>query len=445
MYKGEIYYNLIAITDDVKNACRIESICKEFDFTYKIYSSIDQLVDSEKSNFFLVFASHQSSSEMSGYVQTVKYFNPVAFIVALVSRHLDAESSEFIKKAGASAILLEEELYSTSKVEFLSVQIIRTTYLPVKISELKIGTQIDFSLHHMMPINKRYIKINRPGFNVTEQWKQRNESKTVEMYIHRSEVTAYYDYLASHKDFSMEGMSSTCRAAFLNLHQSFIKLIVLLSDQSETNSFGKGKEILEDCGRICKELLAVIVSIKNPLTIINNIIEGEFGSLERTPGQAALSGLIASKADLDAEAVMLATLLNNLGLIALPYSICKKIKEQKISELSSEDLKTYHRHPTTSINLAISRKLPLSDYIKSIIMCTHERIDGKGFPNRILPERISEESQLIQFNEELDYRCVVRMGHIRKEINKEFVLMVEEYLKKAKYSPFFIQKIKDVI
>jgi len=185
--------------------------------------------------------------------------------------------------------------------------------------------------------------------------------------------------------------------------------------------------------------------IENPLSVINTVVEGDFGSLERTPGQAAIAGLIAMNSSINAAPVMLATLINNLGLIAMPYYICKQIKDQNINSLKGDDLIQYQRHPITSINLALSRKLPLDDNLKSIIMCSHEQLDEKGFPNKILPERISEESQLIQFNEELDTYCIARMGKPRKNIKDEFNRMIHDYLKKGKYSPFFIHKIKSAL
>lgn len=441
----ETHYNLIAVTDDSKKIKRVQEICEEFDFTYKVYGSVDELNDFEKSNFVLVFPSKNTQNEMSGSVQVVKYYNPSSFVIAFVDNTVDQEASEFIKKSGANIVLFENEIFDNSKVEFLSIQIIKTTFIPVKVSELKVNTKIPFSVFYMMPINRRYLKSNQPDFMVTDEWKKKIESKVTEVYVHRDETHAYYEYLSSCKDLTAEGVNARCRAAFLDLQQSFVELVILLSDNTETQSFAQGKQTLQNCSKICSDLLSIICTIGDPLTVINNIIEGDFGSVERSPGQAAIAGVMALNTDLNTQKVMLATLISNLGLIMLPYSICKKIKEEKISELSKEDLQRYHRHPISSINLALAKKLPLDDEVKDIIMCSHERLDQKGFPNQILPERISEESQLLQFNEELDFRCVVRMGKPRKIMKSEFDRMILEYESKQKYSPFFINKVKDAI
>lgn len=414
--------------------------------TYKIYKSVDELVESEKSNFAIVFSAHTGNDEISGHIQTVKYFNSNAFIIAVVPKEPDEKSAEFTKKSGASIILLENDLFDSSKIEFLAIQMIKTTYIPIKVSELKTDKPINFSLYHLMPFNKKYIKYNQPDFLVTKEWKKKTEMKSTEMYIHRDDLNHYSDYLKKNIDASPEGVNARCRAFFLNLQKTFIELIVLICDQgSPSSTYSEGKEVLNNCLKICDDLLHIISSVEDPMVVINNVIEEDFGSVERTPSQMAIVGLMALNSNLNPQQVMLATLINNLGLITLPYSICKKIKEEKINELDKDQLYRYHRHPMTSINLVLSKKLPIDEEVKDIILNTHERMDQKGFPSQVYPERISEESQLVQFNEELDYRCVIRMGQCRKVMKDEFKMMVDEHLTKGKYSPFFIHKIRTAV
>jgi len=447
MVKNELLLNLIAITDDEKNSLRIKSICEEFNFTYKILKSIDNLVENEKSNFIIVFFKNSGNNEISGHVQIVKYFNSNAFIIAVVPKELDAKSAEFTKKSGASIILLEKDLFISSKFEFLSIQMIKTTYIPIKVSELKTDRVINFPLYYIMPYNKKYIKYNQSDCLITKEWKKKNENKSnSEIYIHRNDLEKYYEYLKTNIDVSSEGVNARSRAIFLNLQKTFNELIILLCDRGAPNStFSEGKEILNNCLKICDDLLLSISSVEDPMDVINNVIEEDFGSVERIPSQMAISGLLALNSNLDPRQVMLATLINNLGLITLPYSICKKIKEEKIGELDKNQLEQYYRLPILSINLVLSKKIPLAEEVKEIILHSHERMDKKGFPFNVDSELISEESQLVQFNEELDYRCVIRMGKCRKLMKNEFKIMIDEHLMKGKYSPFFIHKMKAVI
>ena len=47
-----------------------------------------------------------------------------------------------------------------------------------------------------------------------------------------------------------------------------------------------------------------------------------------------------------------------------------------------------------SLNVSLSRRLPIGEGMKDIILNTHEKNDGTGFPNRFRGEKIPHEAVL---------------------------------------------------
>jgi HD-GYP domain-containing protein (c-di-GMP phosphodiesterase class II) len=106
----------------------------------------------------------------------------------------------------------------------------------------------------------------------------------------------------------------------------------------------------------------------------------------------------------------------------------------------------YQKHPIYSLNQCLARKIPLSEPMKMMILQSHERVDQKGFPHRINPDKISEEAMLIRLCWELDSKTQVRIGESRPEISK----IIEEMAsittsEKGNYSIGFTMKVAPVL
>jgi response regulator RpfG family c-di-GMP phosphodiesterase len=97
-----------------------------------------------------------------------------------------------------------------------------------------------------------------------------------------------------------------------------------------------------------------------------------------------------------------------------------------------------------SLNQTLSRKLQISDQMKNIILATHERIDEKGFPNKLKAAKIPFESMLIQISEMVDRETIIKMGKERKNIK---IVRTEVYQKEEKKTDIFpltfLLKIKE--
>jgi response regulator RpfG family c-di-GMP phosphodiesterase len=427
--------NLAALTNKESTVNRILEVSKEFDFTYHIYSSLDEVNEEISAQFFVIDLI--TEEEQSGIVQTVKYFNPEAFILTVLQKSVNEEDASFLKKSGASILLKTEDLYESSKLEFLAIQIIKCSYVVIKPSDLVVGSVIDFDIYHIMPTNQRYLRVISANTTLALPKKENILKYTSELYVKREVSQDYSQYMNTYMDKSMEGINSKCRAFFVTLQSYFLDLVIMLTDASPNVSFSQGKELLEKCQGMCSQLLTCLSESESPWNVVNSSVEGDFGSLERTPGQVATIGIMALRSKFDnVDDIMLATIMNNLGLLSLPYWICKKIKLDDVDSLEVESKEIYMNHPRMGINLVLSKKLPLEEKIKKIILNTHEKISNKD------ADLIPEESQLIQFNEKLDQICLTRLGQSKKHFKDELEKLILKEEDGSIYSPFLLQKIK---
>ena len=111
------------------------------------------------------------------------------------------------------------------------------------------------------------------------------------------------------------------------------------------------------------------------------------------------------------------------------------------NKMNQEERRYYHLHPQIGLNMILSKKLPLDEDIKQIIMCSHETMDQKGFPNQIFFEKIPVESQILQIVQLLDSKTVVRSKEVKKNFKEEKEKLEKEGLDLA-FMPSVINMLR---
>jgi len=433
------------ISKDPKMLKRCKDVCDEFGYTFKLWTGLESFFD-ESPLCRLVLAStiDTGSTPAAEYAQAVRGICPDSFIACVVSQTLPKETATFLKKSGANQVLLENELYETSKLEYSCTQSIRTAYLPIKASDLKVGVPMTFDIYHLLPLRRKFLKFAKAGM-VLEPEAAAKLNQVGEIYIDRMQLDLFREYVRKYQDNSAAGLAGRCRSQYLALYTSYAELVFMLTDQSENLSFKEGADLLLKCKEFANELIYSFADFKNGWDIVNDSAVGEFGSVERAPAIAVYAALFALQVNMqNVDEVMISALLMDLGLLLLSPVISKKIRDGKLTELTKEEKELYEKHPNTSLNIILNRRLPVEQKIRDILLTTHERTDGKGFPNQVAAAKIPEQAQLIQFSEDFDRRTVVRIGEAR--VNK--ALVREECVKAAlkydgRFSPTFTMKLKN--
>ncbi len=109
-------------------------------------------------------------------------------------------------------------------------------------------------------------------------------------------------------------------------------------------------------------------------------------------------------------------LLHDSGKMAIPDSVLKKP-----GPLTPEEWEVIRRHPTLGYGLV--RDVKLVPEVGNIILCHHERYDGKGYPKGLEGEAIPLEARIFAVADTLDavtshrpYRAPRDFGTARREM-----------------------------
>jgi len=431
---------------------RSMELSQEFEYSIRALNSVDQFLEHE-SDFdqiqFVLFDATElpRKEDIAGAVQVARQLAKEAFLCVVIEKKMTAEQADFIKKSGANLVMLENELFETSKLEFVASQIIRASFVPVKLAEFPMGCVLDFTLFHLMPLNQKLLPVLPKGSPLSETRIKKLEGVT-EIYVRRDEVDRYRQYVEAHPELMEMGLRGRCRAQYLSFCNSHSQLIFLLSDRSEQSSYKEGKWLYDRCEILAKELLTTLSAVGEAWDVVNNSSLGEFGSVERSPTIAAYAGLLSLLSSVgDPVDIMVAALLADVGMLELPPKLTKKIRKgHSVETLDHEERLEYQRHPMLSLNQVLSRKIQLKEAVKEMILTSHEKNNGGGFPNQKAGDDIPVGSMLIQFSEMIDQGAMVRMGQQRRSVQEVRRQVMEHESADAKTFSFsLLQKIKPVL
>lgn len=443
--------DLAVISKNEKFRQRSSSMARFCSFEAQLYSNEDDFfTESERykaiSCVLLDCSTLEKSNEIAGKVQVAKQAAPSSYIMAVVSSKLSPEDARIAKTSGASIVIMENEYLLSSKAEFILSQVLRSTYNPIKTLDLIVGSETTFPIFHLLPFNRKFLKVAKPGYKVEQNFLDKYV-EVGDLYLQRDDLDAWVHYTNRYASEDSESHLRKCRVRFLQLRQSFLNLVLLITDQSSNASFSQGRDLFAACEGFASDLLDAMKNVSDPWSVINNSAVGDFGSVERAPAIAAYAGILSSQAQMgDPKEVMIGALLADVGFLDLSPSATEKIRQNRMDEMNGEEKMEYQKHPIYSLNQCLSRKLPLSENIKEIISQSHERADQKGFPHQPRTDKLNEVAMLVRLCWELDMRCQVRMGEARVDI-KEAKQELAESVKNdpGNYSFAFINKVLKVL
>lgn len=136
---------------------------------------------------------------------------------------------------------------------------------------------------------------------------------------------------------------------------------------------------------------------------------------------AKYSEMIARKmgySDDDAKTLYIMALMHDVGKIGIPDTIINKP-----GTLTDEEFKIVKSHPV--IGADILKEVDAFEKISEIALNHHERVDGKGYPNGLTGNEISDEVAIVSVADAYDamtsrrsYRDIMGQAEVRAEIKK---------------------------
>ena len=160
------------------------------------------------------------------------------------------------------------------------------------------------------------------------------------------------------------------------------------------------------------------------LKIIGHEIEGVPYIYRKTLETMTLATLVSKNMNhntYSSNNVMFATLFHDLGMVAIPMSIINK--KEALTEEETTLLKNH-----TVIGFKYLQAVGYSPLIASGSLQHHERLDGKGYPNQIRADKISEVAKIISI---VDSYCASVSQKPFKPIPIHAKAAIQELLKGA--------------
>ncbi|MNK97650.1 hypothetical protein D3C87_1179940 [compost metagenome] len=427
--------DLVAISTNDSFIKRCQGLSADFAFSFAQFETADTFFggadEAERVRCFILDCTKFTNiHEAAGTIQVARQVMDRSFIVCVLDSRVKPEDMEMLKKSGSNLVMLDSEFSTNSKLEFVSSQIIKSAFLPIKPVDFVENSTAQCAFYMLMPKNQKYLRIYKPGQNISAEFIKKFIT-TPELYIHRSDVESWSGYIgAFHASSKEDSAARACRGRFLKLQQAFLDLVLVISDQTSSSSFGGGKELFENCQKFTAELLESLAEVKYPWDIINNSSIGDFGSVERGTAIAAYAGMLSRAAQIgNPQKIMLGALFADIGLILLSPRTTKKVRLDQMQNFNAEEKMEFEKHPIFSLNQMLSKRLQLDEDIKDMILYSHERMDQKGFPSRPGPNKIREDSMIVRLAQEVDQALMLRMGKERVEFLQEFESFLDQKIK----------------
>lgn len=444
--------NITLVSKNSAHTQRVMELANEFKYSVNVHNDPKDIMEYEGKYDLVQLAilDVDASATFNSVVETLQMFKfslPNTFICVLLDAKASAENIQLMKKSGSDFVILETQFMHTSRLEFITSQIIRAAFVPVKSTELALQSSLDFTLYHLMPLNQKMLPVLPKGTTLTVERLKKFESVS-ELFIKREEIDAYNKYIQTNADKSAKGLTSRCRAQYLSLCFAHSRFIFNLIDQSENASFKEGRELVTRCETLAQDLLSTLSAVGEAWEVVNNSSLGEMGSIERSPTLAAYAGLFALTMNLpNSIEIMMACLLADIGMLDLSPSAGKKIRSSgSIASLSATEMSEYKNHPKVSVQRCLDKKLAMDDKLREMILNSHECADGTGFPEGKPGGKISIGAMLIHFCELVDKAAMIRMGHARVPVEVVRKKIIQEEIAQAKiFSYTFLQLMKPLV
>ncbi len=179
-----------------------------------------------------------------------------------------------------------------------------------------------------------------------------------------------------------------------------------VQDILEQHVYGNAKELSQLCN-VAQELMDDVIQDDNLAAEIAEIKEHSADIYSHSLNVSFLATLLASKAGYDKQTVKeVATgaLLHDVGLryVTADYT------SVELTDEKSKDAAEIRQHVIFGYDVLEKEKW-LSDLAKEIVLCHHERLDGKGFPFKYEGAQVRKTTQIVVVCDLFD-RMICGMG-----------------------------------
>ncbi len=338
------------------------------------------------------------------------------------------------------------EFFSTLKFEYICLYRCRSQYYQIQSSDLFSMTTITFPTFIRLPLNQRYLAVVHSNTVLSDERYQRMAGAEG-LFIKAKDSDKYFQYICNYFDMSGTGLKKRARGLFLNLYyySCYLNegLLFDFSSKSDTHCAGVYVKIQN----LAEEIFQVMRSEESLWDVFREALNDDFSMFWRAPWIAIYATLIAVKSGQgDPMTTLLSGLLMDVGLYDLEEDVTRQYFLSKEKKIEDKMQKSFEKHPLLSLNRCLIKKVPIDEKVKSVLVCTHERADEKGFPNQVPAAHLPVEAQLLMFAEKIDKEVLTTM----KETGVGFRFLKEKLWEAEKaslqsFSPEFLNAIAEAL
>lgn len=143
-----------------------------------------------------------------------------------------------------------------------------------------------------------------------------------------------------------------------------------------------------------------------------------FGHCERVATYAAIVAEALRVDDRAAQAIQFGAYLHDLGKVKVPHEVLNKA-----GKLTAEEFEIIKRHPVWGVELLTDIDFPWD--IVPIIRWHHERLDGEGYPDRLVGDEIPLTAQVICVVDVWDALTTRRSYRAAMPVDRALAIMEE--------------------
>lgn len=446
LFKLRLEVLLISQREDVLS--RVRQKVAQNDFSFLHVSDLGELKtrNSDLEKVPVIIVSQENAEHIGAFSQRIEQLLGRFPFATIVTGMQDASLKDSFAGTQNERVipLSQSDFFKTCKVEYICLLKCRSQFFDIAPSDLFSMTTLSFSVFVRMSLNQRYLGVAFRDM-VLADVKHQKMLQTTALYILNREVFAYLEYINTFYDNRGAALKKRARALFLSICEGWIELNeYLLFDYKtmHTETVGELYGRLENLGRQVVSLVDVGDDLWDTL---REALRNDFFEKWRAPWIAVYSAYISQKSKVgDPVTAFIAGLLCDVGLFDISDSVVEKYLASGEGFFNGDDRAEYVRHPLLSLNRCLLKNIPLSEEVKAVLVCVHERADAKGFPSQTPPELLPPEAGVIRFAEMIDLEVRMTLS----EVGGNFRMLKEKIWERERsqpgnFAPEFLDKISE--
>ncbi|WP_220128845.1 HD domain-containing phosphohydrolase [Bdellovibrio sp. KM01] len=427
---------------------RVQKLISEHKFTFRHVLAMDDLKARpfELQRALTIVVAQEESEHIGAFTERilglVEKF-PLSTIFTLT--HEAPEKNKFSGSKFSRVLLITPfDFFQNFKFEYMLLLKCRAQFFDILPSDLFSMTTLPFTVFVRMPINQRIMGVAFRGAVLSDSKYQKMLTKGGFL-VHGRETPAYVEYINTYFDRSGMSLRKRMRAVFLSIAAVWVELSEVIIFEFKTASDEEIVALYNQLEQLAQQMIDVFKSEENLWDALCEVLENDLFDKWRSPWVASYAAYISVKASLGNPVdVLLAGIFCDVGLLDIPDATYQKFLKAGESQLDPQQTDEYRKHPMMSLNRCLFKKVPVSESVKAIMVCVHERADEKGYPSQTPFEMVPVESSLIRFGEMIDFG--VRTTMAEQSIGFRYLrdkIWQEAKEKPGNFSKDFLEQISE--